>query len=161
MNLPTTTARVPLQSRRAEVRSEASLTSAKVVNKRPRIAIAHDYLTQRGGAERVVLSMARAFPESPIYTTLYEPELTYPEFTDLDIRVSRLNAIGVLRRNHRLALPVLSLASSMINIDADIVVVSSSGWAHGFSTRGRKLVYCHSPARWLYQRETYLGIIRR
>ena len=29
---------------------------------RPRVAIAHDYLTQRGGAERVVLAMARAFP---------------------------------------------------------------------------------------------------
>ena len=157
MNLPTTTARVPLPSRQAEVRFDASSTSAKVVNKCPRIAIAHDYLTQRGGAERVVLSMARAFPESPIYTTLYEPESTYPEFTGLDIRVSRLNAIGVLRKNHRLALPVLSLTSSLINIDADIVVVSSSGWAHGFSTRGQKLVYCHSPARWLYQKETYLG----
>jgi hypothetical protein len=30
----------------------------------PRIAIAHDYLTQRGGAERVVLSLAKAFPEA-------------------------------------------------------------------------------------------------
>ena len=26
------------------------------------IAIAHDYLTQRGGAERVVLAMHKAFP---------------------------------------------------------------------------------------------------
>ena len=31
---------------------------------RPRVAIAHDYLTQRGGAERVVVSMLRAFPEA-------------------------------------------------------------------------------------------------
>ena len=38
-----------------------------------RVAIAHDYLTQRGGAEKVVLAMARAFPEAPIYTTLFEP----------------------------------------------------------------------------------------
>ena len=29
------------------------------------IAIAHDYLTQRGGAERVVLAMHRAFPDAP------------------------------------------------------------------------------------------------
>ncbi|WP_269929191.1 hypothetical protein [Kocuria massiliensis] len=34
------------------------------------LAIAHDYLTQRGGAERVVLALHRAFPEAPIYTTL-------------------------------------------------------------------------------------------
>ena len=44
-----------------------------------------------------------------------------------------------------------------IFIDADIVLTSSSGWAHGFRTNGRKLVYCHSPARWLYQSDRYLG----
>ena len=47
-----------------------------------RVAIAHDYLTQRGGAERVVLAMARAFPDAPIYTTLYDPQQTFPEFAD-------------------------------------------------------------------------------
>ncbi|MDQ1369926.1 MAG: hypothetical protein QOF20_2279, partial [Acidimicrobiaceae bacterium] len=40
---------------------------------RPEIAIVHDYLTQRGGAERVVLSMMRMFPDAPLYTALYEP----------------------------------------------------------------------------------------
>ena len=30
------------------------------------VAIVHDYLTQRGGAERVVLAMHRAFPAAPI-----------------------------------------------------------------------------------------------
>ena len=42
-------------------------------------------------------------------------------------------------------------------VDADVVLTSSSGWAHGFRTSGRKLVYCHSPARWLYLRDKYLG----
>jgi glycosyltransferase involved in cell wall biosynthesis len=123
----------------------------------PRIAIAHDYLTQQGGAEKVVLSMARAFPDSPIYTTLFNPETTFPEYRDLDIRVSPLNKVGLLRRNHRLALPFLPFAAHLMDIDADIVLASSSGWAHGFSTVGRKIVYCYSPARWLYQQETYLG----
>ena len=58
---------------------------------RPRIAIAHDYLTQRGGAEKVVLSIARAFPDAVIYTTLFDPENTYPEFSDMDVRVSPMN----------------------------------------------------------------------
>jgi glycosyltransferase involved in cell wall biosynthesis len=42
-------------------------------------------------------------------------------------------------------------------VDADVVVVSSSGWAHGVPTTGLKLVYCHAPARWLYQADAYLG----
>lgn len=124
---------------------------------RPRVAIAHDYLTQRGGAERVVLEMARAFPDATIHTTLYDPETTFPEFRDHDIRVSPLNRVGLLRRNHRAALPFLAFASSRLRIDADLVIASTSGWAHGFPTTGRKLVYCHAPARWLYQSERYLG----
>jgi glycosyltransferase involved in cell wall biosynthesis len=43
-------------------------------------------------------------------------------------------------------------------IDADVVIASSSGWAHLARTTNRALhlVYCHTPARWLYGRE-YLG----
>ena len=124
---------------------------------RPRVAIAHDYLTQRGGAERVVLAMLRAFPGATIYTTLYDPDGTYPEFADARIVTSPLNRIGPLRRNHRAALPLLAWAAGTLRIDADVVVVSSSGWAHGFPTAAKRLVYCYSPARWLYQTETYLG----
>jgi glycosyltransferase involved in cell wall biosynthesis len=123
----------------------------------PRVAIAHDYLTQRGGAEKVVLSMSRAFPFAPIYTLLYDPATTYPEFAKRDIRVSGLNRVAPLRKNHRAALPVLPVAAQSVFIDADIVVTSTSGWAHGFRTHGRKLVHCHSPARWLYLPEQYLG----
>ncbi|PRY63208.1 glycosyltransferase involved in cell wall biosynthesis [Knoellia remsis] len=124
---------------------------------RPRVAIAHDYLTQRGGAERVVLAMARAFPGARIHTTLYDPDGTYPEFRDLDIVTSPLNRVGVLRRRHRLALPLLAPAASATRIDADVVLASSSGWAHGFHSSGALLVYCHAPARWLHQRDEYLG----
>jgi glycosyltransferase involved in cell wall biosynthesis len=124
---------------------------------RPTVAIAHDYLTQRGGAERVVLAMHRAFPDAPIYTALYDPEHTYPEFRDARIITSALNDVGVLRRHHRASLPLLPLAARGMHISEDVVLASSSGWAHGFSATGRRLVYCHAPARWLYQAEAYLG----
>jgi len=122
-----------------------------------RVAIAHDYLTQRGGAERVVLAMAHAFPDAPIHTTLYDPEETFPEFAALDVRTSRLNKVRYLRRHHRAALPFLPGAVSSMTIDADVVLVSSSGWAHGVTSTGRKLVYCYTPARWLHQQRRYLG----
>ncbi|GAA2493524.1 hypothetical protein GCM10009858_34400 [Terrabacter carboxydivorans] len=128
-----------------------------VVPGRPRVAIAHDYLTQRGGAERVVLALHRAFPDAAIHTTLYDPDGTYPEFRDARIVVSPINRIGPLRREHRAALPLLPYAVSRLPVDADVVVASSSGWAHGVPATGRKLVYCHAPARWLYQADAYLG----
>jgi len=123
----------------------------------PRVAIAHDYLTQLGGAEKTVLNMSRAFPGAPIYTMLYDAEATFPEFQDLDVRVSAFNKLKPFRKYHRAALPLLPLVARSIFIDADVVLSSSSGWAHGFRTNGRTLVYCHSPARWLYQSDAYLG----
>lgn len=134
--------------------SHANVPSARA---RPEIAIAHDYLTQRGGAERVVLAMLRTFPQATIYTTLYHPDDTYPEFRSARIVTSPLNRIPLFRRDHRLALALLPHASSMLKIPADIVIVSSTGWAHGFHMPGRVFVYCHSPARWLYLTEQYLG----
>ena len=59
------------------------------------VAIAHDYLTQRGGAERVVLALSRAFPEAPIYTTLYDPGGTFPDFADRE-NISFYTALGRL-----------------------------------------------------------------
>jgi glycosyltransferase involved in cell wall biosynthesis len=129
--------------------------------RRPTVAIAHDYLTQRGGAERVVLTLLEAFPDAVVHTTMYDPEGTYPQFRDARIVTSPLDRIGPLRRHHRAALPLLAPASSRLRVDADVTVVSSSGWAHGFDIRGRRLVYCYSPARWLYQTDDYLGAGRR
>lgn len=122
-----------------------------------KIAIAHDYLTQRGGAERVVLSLLKAFPKSQVYTTLYNPDTTFPEFKDAEIITSRLNAIRPFRQDHRKALPFLPHASNSLRVDADLVICSSTGWAHGFPCDGKKLVYCHSPARFLYLADEYLG----
>lgn len=121
-----------------------------------RAAIVHDYLTQRGGAERVVLSLARAFPGAPIYTSLYDPGGTFPEFDGADVRTLPLDRIPGLRGHHRAALPLLAAAFARLRVEAEIVVCSSSGWAHGVAA-DRKVVYCHTPARWLYQTERYLG----
>jgi glycosyltransferase involved in cell wall biosynthesis len=119
------------------------------------IALAHDYVTQRGGAERVALAMSRAFRDAPMYTTLYDPAGTFPEFAGVDVRPMPVNRWSVLRHHHRLALPFLADAVDHCQVDADVLLASSSGWAHGIRTTGRKIVYCHAPARWLYQSDRY------
>ncbi|MCA5892903.1 glycosyltransferase [Isoptericola sp. NEAU-Y5] len=123
----------------------------------PTVALAHDYATQRGGAERVALAMARAFPQAPMYTTLYDPAGTFPEFADVDLRTSRLDRWALLRRRHRLALPLLAAAVDAQAVEADVLLASSTGWAHGYRGARRTVVYCHAPARWLYQRDRYLS----
>jgi glycosyltransferase involved in cell wall biosynthesis len=139
-----------LESRLGRVESERAIQDM-------RVALVHDYLTQKGGAERVVLALCRAFPDAPLYTSLYDPATTFPEFQDHEVRPLWLDRVSPLRRRHRLALPLLPLVFSTSRVDADVVVCSSSGWAHGVRTGGRKIVYCHSPAKWLYRRRDYLG----
>ncbi len=42
------------------------------LNKSIKVALVHDFLTQYGGAEKVLLSLCEMFPEAPIYTLLYD-----------------------------------------------------------------------------------------
>lgn len=124
---------------------------------RPGVVIVHDHLVQCGGAERVVLAMLDAFPDAPIITAFYEPDLTYPEFGDADVRPMAINRSRLLRHNHRVALPFLPRAFGALQVDADVVVCSSAGWAHGVQALGHKVAYWHRPARWLYQPDAYLA----
>jgi glycosyltransferase involved in cell wall biosynthesis len=129
-----------------------------------RLALVHDYITQRGGAEKVVLAIAAGLGIQTIHTSFYDPENTYPEFSDLYIVTTGIDRLGFLRRSYRAALPLYPLLFSRMEIDAAVTICSTSGWAHGVRTRGRKIAYCHSPPRWLYQTSRYLGgrsVLRR
>jgi glycosyltransferase involved in cell wall biosynthesis len=123
----------------------------------PEVAIVHDFLTQRGGAERVALAIAESFPGAPVYTSLYDADLTYPRFRRVDVRPGPLNRFAVFRKHYRAAFPVLAPAFSNTRVSADAVICSSAGWAHGVKTDAPKIVYCHAVARWLSQPERYLG----
>jgi glycosyltransferase involved in cell wall biosynthesis len=126
-----------------------------------RVQIVHDYLTQEGGAERVVLAMSNAYPAAAVYTSLYQPQDTFADFQSRTINPSWLNRFEYLRADHRRALPLLATTFSRMRVpDADVVLCSSSGWAHGVSCEAPKVVYCYSPARWLYQSARYVGTSR-
>jgi glycosyltransferase involved in cell wall biosynthesis len=116
------------------------------------VAIVHDYLNQRGGAERVVLELSNFFPDAPIYTSLYRPRSTFAEFGQLDVRTAPLDRVPV-DQGFRALFPLYPSAfKSLGPIDADVVISSSSGWAHSIRTTRRAfhVVYCHTPARWLW-----------
>ena len=122
-----------------------------------KVALVHDYLTQRGGAERVVALLCETFPQAPLHTSFYEPPQTFAEFENVDVRASRLNRIASFRRDPRTALALLAPTFSTMRVDADVVLATSSGWAHGVKTSAPLVVYCFAPARWLYQSDRYVG----
>lgn len=105
----------------------------------------------------MVLAMLRAFPGARLHTSLYDPGGTFSEFRRYHVETMPINGVAPLRRHHRAALPLLAPAFSSHRVEADVVLCSSSGWAHGVRSSGRKVVYCHTPARWLYQSDRYFG----
>ena len=123
-----------------------------------RVAFVQDHLVQRGGAERGLLSMLKAVPDADVYAAFYHPQACYPEFRNVPVQTLGLDRIGLLRRHHRLGLPVLPAAISRWHVDADVVVCGTSGWAQGVRTRGRKVIYSYALTRWLYEREAYFKV---
>src|SRR5665213_3617388 len=125
-----------------------------------KLALVHDYLAQAGGAERVLSLMSKVYPGSPIYTSIYDPKTTLPEFQNLDIRTSYLQKWPIAnRRLHKLALPFFASAFERFDLsDYDVVVSSASSFAKGVLTGPNTchICYCHTPARFAWQNRAYL-----
>ncbi len=123
-------------------------------------ALAHDYFTQRGGAERVAIALADCLSVDTISAALSEPRNTFQDIRRFRLANSFLNAVPAFRRDPRRAFPLLPLAWLLRRPEqARVVVASSSGWAHAVRIKknAKKVVYCHNPPRWLWQADDYLN----
>ncbi len=130
-----------------------------------RVALVHDYLTQYGGAERVLAALHDRFPEAPVHTSLYVPEHLPATFRAWDIRTSPLARLPGADRTHRVWLPLYPAIFRQIGRqlrDVDLVISDSSAWAHHADPGPDvpHICYCHSPARFLYGDRHYLGPAR-
>lgn len=123
------------------------------------VAITHDYLTQRGGGERVVLELLELWPGAQVATLAYDPASTFPEFASHRVRESVLGPLRGHKAMRALA-PLYPLAFRAFGrFDQDLVISSSSGWAHQVATSPstRHVIYMHTPARWVYAPRRYFG----
>lgn len=123
-----------------------------------RIAIVHDYLTEMGGAERVVEVLHRLYPSAPIYTSAVSYNLLPSSLRHADIRPSILQQIPGVRRLRKPLLPAYpGLFGRMKLSGYDVVVASSSAFAHGVKVEGGRLIcYCYTPPRFLWNSSEYL-----
>jgi glycosyltransferase involved in cell wall biosynthesis len=122
------------------------------------IAIVHDALCVGGGAERVVLWMAKAFPNSPIFTSVYLPTQTYPEFKNLDVRVLPFSRFIRNERQFKLLYPFWLLELQRINFKEYDFVLSSSTYLAKFIKPyfpERHRAYIYAPFRLLWKPESY------
>ena len=134
--------------------SPYSNSQIPIAKQSPRVVIVHDWLTNKGGAENVVLALHDAFPEAPIYTSTYTPE-TMPAFRGLDVRTTYLqNLPKPLRKLHKF-FPMLRVkAFQKLGLsEFDIIISSSSAESKQVQkTRPDQIhiCYCHTPIRYYW-----------
>lgn len=121
---------------------------------KPRIAIVHDWLTNMGGGENVVLALAEAFPGAPIYTSTYTPE-TMPAFSNLDVRTTYLQKLpGPLKKLHKF-FPMLRVRAFQKLDLSEFDIIISSSTAESKQVRKTRpdqvhICYCHTPIRYYW-----------
>lgn len=118
-----------------------------------KIALVHELLVKLGGAERVLKVLSDQFPEAPIYTLLHNSKKTDEWFRDRKIHPSKLQTAYRLFGNHRILLPWMSKAIEQFDLHHyDVVISSSSAFAHGIKTdpKTKYICYCHSPMRYAW-----------
>src|SRR5579859_5684642 len=124
-----------------------------------KVALAHDYLNQMGGAERVVMAFHEIFPDAPIYTSIYDPQRVDPAFQKMDIRTSFMQKFPFVTRHHQPYLPFYPFAMESLDLRGyDLVLSSSSAFGKGVITRPETMhiCYCHTPMRWCWNYDEYV-----
>ncbi|HTZ55733.1 MAG TPA: glycosyltransferase [Candidatus Acidoferrum sp.] len=117
-------------------------------------------MNQRGGAERVFAHIARAWPDAPVYTALYDERAVGDLIPRERVRASMLAHIPGANRNFRYLAPLYPRAFEAFDLRGyDLVVSSTSAWAKGVRTRADAVHVCfiHTVSRFLFDYKRYLG----
>ena len=123
-----------------------------------KIALVHDYLTQRGGAERVFELLCNYFPTADIYTSVYNP-LTSIDLGSRKVNTSALQYLPGASQYFRLFTPLYyPIFRALDLLDYDLVISSSSSFAKAVRTKpeAKHICFCHNVTRFLWDTSTYL-----
>jgi|SRR5829696_1790027 len=126
-----------------------------------RVALVHDFLLDLRGAERVFAAICDTWPEADVFTAVYDDRGTEGRFAARDPRSSFLQRLRPTARTFRTLLPLYPHAIESLDLRGyDIVVSSSSAWAHGVlvDPGAVHVCYCHNPFRYAWsEREATLA----
>ncbi len=128
------------------------------------IALVHDYLSQDGGAERVLRVFHEMWPEAPIFVWFHDREKEHLGFNSADVRTSFIEKLPGWKNHYQWYLPLLPRTTESFDLSAfDVVLSSTSAYAKGVITSEQTahICYCHTPTRYLWtESEDYIKNLR-
>jgi glycosyltransferase involved in cell wall biosynthesis len=118
----------------------------------PKVALVHDWMVSPGGAEKVLYQLHQMWPDAPIYTAAFEPDM-FPEFGGADVRPTWLDLIPLAKTKHQLFSIPRALAFLTLNLSAYDIVISSCSAESKYVRTGKHtlhICYCHTPIRYYW-----------
>jgi glycosyltransferase involved in cell wall biosynthesis len=117
------------------------------------VALVHDFLLDVRGAERVFLALCDLFPQADLFTAVYDERGTEGRFAARRPTTSFLQRMHPDARTFRALLPLYPYAMEALDLRGyDLVISSSSAWAHGViaDADAVHVCYCHNPFRYAW-----------
>ncbi|MFZ5391734.1 MAG: glycosyltransferase [Patescibacteria group bacterium] len=122
--------------------------------KKPKIALAHEFLNTIGGAEQVLIQLHHTFPDAPIYTLTSNPNFVNQYLPNAKIITSPLKYFpSWLTNHHQLFLLYFPIATELFDFsDYDILISDSNSFIKGAITKPSTIhvSYIHSPTRYVW-----------
>ncbi len=118
-----------------------------------RVAIVHDYLTQFGGAERVLLALMKLFPHAPVFTLVYNRTGVGERIDESRLRTSFLQWLPGAKQHYRYFPLLMPLAIEQFDVSPfDVVLSATHSFGKGIITSPQTLhiSYCFTPTRYVW-----------
>lgn len=139
------------------------------IDRRPRIALVHEWLVNYAGSERVLEHLLRAFPWADVYSVVdfLDEDERMAVLGDVPVRTTFIQRLPGAKTRFRYYLPLMPLAIEQHDLSGyEIVISSSHAVAKGVLTGPDQLhiSYVHSPIRYAWDlQHQYLaesGLVR-
>ncbi len=126
-----------------------------------KIALAHDHLFQKGGAEKVLAIFSELYPQAFIFTLINSPSCTKDFLEQKKIKTSFLQKIPFINKIFKYFLILMPFSWEKTDLsNYDIILSSCSAFVKGLKKgqNSKHICYCHTPTRYLWDdQEEYIG----
>ena len=113
-----------------------------------KVALVCDWLTELGGAEKVLLAFHEMYEDAPIYTSQYRPRKAH-WFKGMDVRTGWLQPFPAWSR--RLIVPLRQHFFTHLDLsEYDLIISVTGADAKFIQPRGKHICFCHVPTQYYW-----------
>ena len=113
-----------------------------------KVALVCDWLTELGGAEKVLLAFHEMYKDAPIYTSQYRPRKAH-WFKGMDVRTGWLQPFPAWSR--RFIVPLRQHFFTHLDLsEYDLIISVTGADAKFIQPRGKHICFCHVPTQYYW-----------